>query len=465
MATMTPKTLTLLLVGLACLGGAALLRSQTAGTRDLEPIDRATLERLASPSASAEATKVATSLPVAGSATPVVTASAAPKASASPSGSPKAGASASPSAGPSISASASALEAALLAGASPSAKASASASSSATPSPKGPTPKPGTAAALHAQAVVVDTHIETPLWLVESKYKLRSNKGQTSLDKLKAGGVDVVFFSIFVNPAKYGVRAKYQAEVTINTLKKEIAANADLIELATSYADIQRIVAKGKIAGLMGMEGGEPLGNVITNVDHFYKLGVRYLGPTWSLNNQLGDSAGVPTPRWKGLSPLGKQVVKRMNQLNMLVDVSHLSDAAFYDVLKISTQPVIASHSGVDGARVSPRNLSNDMLKLLSVNGGVVGVLFYPPFLVAKGKADVAAIVNHIDYAVKVGGIDHVGLGSDFDGLDTPPPVGLKDSSQFPAITAELKKRGYKDAEILKILGGNFMKVFEQVLK
>lgn len=437
------KTPTLLLVALACIGGAAVLRSQAPGPRSLEPIDHMPLTAVPTP----KPTPLPTALP----SRQIINLPARPSASASPVASPSASGSASGSPSPSASASGSA-----------SGSPSPGSSPSGSPSP---TPPPGSTEALHQQAIVVDTHVETPWWINEKKLRLRDNKGQVSLQKLKTGGVDVVFFSIYVNPAQYGRIAKAKAEAIISDLKREMDLNADMIELATSYGDIQRIVAKGKIAGLMGMEGGDPIGNSVDNVNHFYRLGVRYLGPTWSVHTQLGDSAGQPKPRWNGLSPLGKQVIKRMNEVGMLVDVSHLSDAAFSDVLKTSKQPIIASHSGVDGVRVSPRNLSNDMLKLLSVNGGVVGVLFYPPFLENSGRADLASVVKHVDHAAKVAGIDHVGLGSDFDGLDKAPPTGLADASRFPAITAELRKRGYKDADIIKVLGGNFMRVFQQVLK
>lgn len=318
---------------------------------------------------------------------------------------------------------------------------------------------------LHSQAVVVDTHVETPLLLTEMRTKLGKNpRGQVDLERLKQGGVDVVFFSIFVNPWRYRKIAKSRADFIIKTLKQEIAAHSQTIELAYSYADIQRIVSQGKIAGLMGMEGGDPLGSSLQNVDYFYKQGIRYLSPTWSTHTLLGDSASQP-PRWKGLSPLGRQVVKRMNQLGMLVDVSHLSDAAFYDVLKTSSQPVIASHSGIRSVRSHPRNLSPEMLKLLASKGGAVGIYFYPPFIDTSRRSSLKKVVDHIDAAVKLVGARHVGLGSDFDGLDSPPPLGLENASRFPAITAELRKRKYSDADIQEILGGSFMRVFEQVLR
>lgn len=424
---MSSKTLILGFTGLACLAGAGLLRQNSPPPQ--EPV--LGIEQAWQGQQNASPSPAASQIPARPSPTPVSSAppSAAPTATASPSASP------SPSPEPASSA-------------------------SATPFPAASSPQE-----LHQKAIVVDTHVETPFLISEKNVRLRSNSGQVSLDKLREGGVDVVFFSIYVNPYKYKDQPRSQAEKIIGLLRKEIEANADLIELATSHADIQRIVAAGKIAGLMGMEGADPIGESLNNIDHFYKLGVRYLGPTWSTHTLMADSSGPPKPRWNGLSKFGKMAVERMNQLGMLIDVSHLSDAAFKDVLTLSKQPVIASHSAVDGVRNHARNLSDDMLKLLALNGGVTGIVFYTPFLDASGKADLKRVVDHIDHAVKVGGIEHVGLGSDFDGLDLPPPTGLEDARRFPAITQELKARGYSNADVYKILGANFMRLFAQVLK
>lgn len=465
------KNLTLLITGLVMIGAAAVLNEQAPSPKDIEPADQIQLARINAPKPTA--TALATSLPIPSRMPPVHAGRPSPLSSASPS------ASGSPSLPPCPSASPNPngfVRIRIKPSGTPEPCASVSPSPSPSPSDSGsPSPSPSaspsgsgsptTAAELHKQAIVVDTHVDIPYWLSEQHISLRSNSRQVSLEKLKTGGVDVVFFSIMVYPQRYGKIAKNQADYIIQVLKRELAKNSDLVELATSYADIERILAKGKIAGLMGMEGGEPIENSVDNVNHFYQQGVRYISPTWSVNNQLADSSGAAKARWNGLSPLGKQVIQRMNQLGMLIDVSHVSDATFNDILKLTTQPVIASHSGVDGMRLSPRNLSDAMLKQLATNGGALGVLFYPPFLEPTGRANIASVVNHIDYAVKVAGVDHVGLGSDFDGLDTPPPKGLEDAAHFPAITVELKKRGYKDADILKILGGNFMHVFESVLR
>jgi membrane dipeptidase len=318
---------------------------------------------------------------------------------------------------------------------------------------------------LHQRMVIVDTHVETPLLISENQIKLRDNKGQVSLEKLRLGGVNVVFFSIFVNPYRYKNMAKSQADFIIKGFKKELEANQDWVELASSYADIERIVKSGKIAALMGMEGADPIGESLDNLNYFYKQGVRYLGPTWSTHTLMADSSGPSVPRWKGLSKFGKTAVERMNDLGMLIDVSHLSDAAFYDVIKLSKQPIIATHSGVDGVLQNARNLSDDMLKLIAVNGGAVGIVFYPPHLEKSGKATTESVVKHIDHAIKVMGEDHVGLGSDFDGLDRPPPTGLKDASEIPNLVNALKKKGYSEERIAKVAGGNFMRVFEDVLK
>lgn len=345
----------------------------------------------------------------------------------------------------------------------------------ATPSPT-PSPNPSPTAAiinanqdpnlpLHQRLMIVDTHVETPLRISEQQIKLRDNQGQVSLEKLRLGGVDVAFFSIFVNPHRYKNTAKSQADFIIKALKKELEANQDWVELAESHADIERIVKAGKIAALMGMEGADPIGESLDNLNYFYKQGVRYLGPTWSTHTLMADSSGPPSPRWKGLSKFGKMAVERMNTLGMLIDVSHLSDASFYDVLKLSKQPIIATHSGVDGVLNHPRNLSDDMLKLMAINGGAIGVIFYPPHLEKGGKATTDSVIKHIDHAIQIMGENHVGLGSDFDGLDRPPPTGLEDASKMPNLMDALKKKGYSDERLQKVMGGNFMRIFEEVLK
>lgn len=350
--------------------------------------------------------------------------------------------------------------------ASPTPSATPSSSPSASPASQVlPSQNPDPNLPLHQRLLIVDTHVETPLLISEKQIKLRDNKGQVSLEKLRLGGVDVVFFSIFVNPYRYKNIAKSQADFIIQGLKKELTANQDWIELATSHKDIARIVQSGKIAALMGMEGADPIGDSLNNLDHFYKQGVRYLGPTWSTHTLMADSSGQPKPRWKGLSKFGKMAVERMNQLGMLIDVSHLSDAAFYDVIKTSKQPVIATHSGVDGGFSHPRNLSDDMLKLMAINGGVVGIVFYPPHLEKSGKATTESVVKHIDHAIQVMGENHVGLGSDFDGLDRPPPGGLKDAAEMPNLITALQKKDYTEERIAKVMGQNFMRVFAEVLK
>lgn len=445
----------LLVVGLSCLVGAAIIRESTAGPHSLESQAPFIQKSFASPDASTaesieqmSSTSLKTRSHTSKSLTSVVSATPSPRLSARPSS----------SATPMGDKLNPGDEAPSLSGLSNSAR-----KPGLSPSP--PLPSPSSLAQLHRQAIVVDTHVETPLLITEKNVKLLNNGGQVSLQKMAAGGVDVVFFSIFVNPYQYKGKEKTQADFIIAALKQEVKANDKLIEMAYSHADIQRITQAGKMAGLMGMEGADPIGDSLANLDYFYKHGVRYLGPTWSTHTLMADSSGPPQARWKGLSKFGKMAVTRMNQLGLLIDVSHLSDAAFYDVLKTTTQPVIASHSAVDGIYNNARNLNDDMLKLLAVNGGVIGIIFYPPHLQAQGKANVKTVVDHIDYAIKVAGAEHVGLGSDFDGLDRPPPSGLGDASKFPAITAEMQARGRKTEEIYGVLGGNFMRVFAQVLK
>jgi membrane dipeptidase len=277
--------------------------------------------------------------------------------------------------------------------------------------------------------------------------------------------------------------------------------------LAATADDIERLHRQGKIAVLLGVEGGHQIEGDLHVLDIFYRLGVRYMTLTHTKNDELGDSSG-DKPGWKGLSPLGRQAIDRMNQLGMMVDISHVSDATFFDALAVSKAPLIASHSSCRALCSAPRNMTDDMIRALAKNGGVIDINFYSAFIsqayhdgfakierqvedqLAAARARYAkqgkhlsyldevrieqrltkdlpvpsytAIADHIDHAVKVGGIDHVGLGSDFDGIDSAPR-GMEDVSKIPDLVGELARRGYSEEDLEKILGGNVLRVMRQV--
>jgi membrane dipeptidase len=358
-------------------------------------------------------------------------------------------------------------------------------------------------------AIIIDTHADTPQLMLDEGYDLADpgSPYMISIPKMRAGHLGAEFFSIWVDvtwPKQDLIR---RALDLIDATDQQVAKHSDVLGLATTAGDIERLHHEGKIAILMGVEGGHEIQGDLHALDIFYRLGVRYMTLTHTKNDELGDSSG-DRPQWNGLSPLGRQAVARMNQLGMMVDISHVSDSTFYDALAVSKAPIIASHSSCRALCNAPRNMTDDMIRALAKNGGVMDINFYSGFLsqnyrdafakiekqveeqVAAARASCAkqgkrlsypeevrieqrltkdlpapsytAIADHIDHAVKVGGIDHVGLGSDFDGIDTPPR-GMDDVSKVPALVRELARRGYREEDLEKILGGNVLRVMRQV--
>lgn len=397
---------------------------------------------------------------------------------------------------------------------------SASATASATASPTADGPKAGEtleerAARLHRHAIVVDGHNDIPSVMLASNYDLatKSARTHTDLARLKEGGVTGEFFSIYVEgdlaekPTVHGGGALRRAIDLIDVTYRQIERHPAELMLATSSADIRRAKREGKVGVLMGVEGGHAIENSLFALRTLYRLGARYMTLTHTNTNEWADSAGYagpPVVRHHGLSPFGEEVVREMQRIGMLVDVSHVSDETFWAVMKTAKAPVIASHSSSRAVADHRRNLDDEMLRGLAKNGGVAMVNFWSMFLSSEyaaasrrwfeknGKAyaelrarlhgdplafregleklraqseplpkvPFSVILDHIDHMVKVAGIDHVGLGSDFDGVDALPD-GLTGTEGLPRITLELVKRGYSDEDVLKILGGNFMRVLE----
>jgi membrane dipeptidase len=369
--------------------------------------------------------------------------------------------------------------------------------------------------AIHRRAIVVDMHADTTQRLVDENVDLEQRLSDGHLDAVRAkeGGLDAQFFSIWVEPELFGgggARAMKRADVQIEAVRNLAAKHPETWELATTAADVRRIAAVGKIAALMGMEGGYAIDEKIENVDRYYQMGVRYLSPAWSVSTSWAGSSGDEIGKTRGLNDFGKQVIREMNRLGMMVDVSHLSDPAFWDIVHTSTRPVIATHSGCRAITDVPRNLTDDMIVALAKTGGVVNVIFYPEhiepgysekkkkvdaeiaalvqrasneekgdvahkklardrvrreeFLKRLPPVSVARIVDHIDHIVKLVGVDHVGIGSDFDGVQAVP-ADLKSVADLPNLTAELLRRGYSESDVDKILGGNMLRVMEEVEK
>ncbi|AMJ67587.1 membrane dipeptidase [Hymenobacter sp. PAMC 26628] len=378
------------------------------------------------------------------------------------------------------------------------------------------------ARALHERAFVVDSHQDTPGNLIKPGFDLARDHGpaeeaKVDFPKLKRGGVDAAFWAVYVGqgprtPAGYAaIRPEVQAQ--FDAIHAAIRQHPAELALATTPAEARRIRRAGQRAIFIGMENGYPVGQDLALLQTYYDQGARYLTLCHSSNNDLCDSSTDPKgPEWQGLSPLGERAVREMNRLGMLVDVSHTSDSTFYDVLRLSRVPVIASHSGSRVLADMARNLTDDMLRDLARHGGVVQLNLFSPYVKTEEKtparqaveqafctkwglktflnvyalpsadrtqalaeyvviernypvplANVADAANQIDHLVQVAGIDHVGIGSDFDGgtvLD-----GLADVGDFPNLTLELVRRGYSARALRKIWGGNLFRVMDAVAK
>ena len=370
---------------------------------------------------------------------------------------------------------------------------------------------------VHQSALIVDGHMDTPLRLLDEDFDLGSDtpviEGHVDLGKARAGNLGGVFFSIWVDPRAHAGRYSHRALRLIDAVYRQLERHPDQMVLALSAQDISdaRASKPRKLATLMGIEGGHVIENDLGLLRAFHRLGVRYMTLTWSNTHEWADASGdIKDPKVKhhdGLTPFGIEVVREMNRLGMLVDVSHVADKTFFDALKVSRAPVIASHSSARALTNHPRNMTDEMLRAVTANGGVVMINFFSAFIdekynkaftaqVPAREAAMAAVkarhkksppavalqaylaaerewvarlprppleslIDHIDHVARVAGVDHVGLGSDFDGV-TSLPQGIDSVADLPRITEALLERGYTPEQIHKILGGNFMRVFRE---
>ncbi len=370
---------------------------------------------------------------------------------------------------------------------------------------------------IHDSALVVDTHADTPQRFLDEGFDIGSTDpkdiGHISLDKARRGNLGAEFFSIWVDPdTNQGHFARHTFDL-IDSVYEQAARHPDRMMMAYSPADIDRAHKEHKLAALMGIEGGHSIENDLHLLRDYYRLGVRYMTLSWSNTNEWADSSGdIDDPKVQhhnGLTDFGKQVVLEMNRLGMMVDISHVADKTFWDAIATTKAPVIASHSSARALVDAPRNMTDEMLRAVTKNGGVVQVNFYNGFIdedfrkaqIAQAKDMAAAVqkytdelkaqgkpvnyvevdrigrewtakiprpplkslIDHIDHIAKVAGIDHVGLGSDFDGVSGATPQGIDSAADLPKITQALLDRGYSADDIKKILGGNLMRVFREV--
>lgn len=317
--------------------------------------------------------------------------------------------------------------------------------------------------ALHGDAIVVDGHCDTLGAVLEGKRTLaeHSTLGHIDLPRLREGGVTAQIFACFTPIHEYHRGATRYGLRMVDALHQAIAAHPDELLLAAGVGDIRRAKAEGKIAAILGLEGAEPLGDSLATLRSFYRLGVRVLGLTWNFRNEVADGV-MEGSEALGLSPFGVQVVEECNRLGILLDASHLAPAGLEDLLRVSQQPIIASHSNARALCDHPRNLTDAQIEAIASRGGLVGVTFVDAFLhQPASEATIEHALDHIDHLLRVAGPEHVMVGSDFDGATMPQ--GLEDVTRYPALTAGMVARGHSEAVIRNVLGQNFLRVFEQV--
>ena len=326
------------------------------------------------------------------------------------------------------------------------------------------------ARALHREVPLIDGHNDYPWALREnnaerdlSKLDIRmpQPKIHTDIPRLREGGVGGQFWSVYVPVMLQGPAAIRATLEQIDVVHRMVRKYPDTFELATTAGDVERIFKAGRIASLIGMEGGHSIDASLATLRMFHAAGARYLTLTHSANVPWADS-GTDMPKLGGLSAFGEEVVREMNRLGMMVDLSHTSPETMQDAIRVSEAPVIFSHSDARALNDHGRNVPDAVLGLLPKNGGIVMVTFVPGFLTKGGKATLADAANHMDHIRKVAGPDHVGIGGDFDGITTVP-VGLEDVSTYPALTAELLRRGWPEADVRKALGLNVLRVMRRV--
>ena len=359
---------------------------------------------------------------------------------------------------------------------------------------------------LATSSIIVDGHIDVPHRVFDQWVDVTESADDGDFDypRAKLGGLNAPFMSIYVPATLDGTHESTQrAHALIDHVEAIVGRAPDKFAIARSPDDVERHFKAGKVSLPLGMENGAPINGDLQNLDSFYQRGIRYITLTHSKSNAISDSSYDDNRQWDGLSSFGEKLVLAMNQRGVMVDISHVSDAAFYDTLRVTKAPVIASHSSL--RQFTPgfeRNMDDDMLRALAKNGGVIMINFGSTFVDAEARkwsdtrseevtamerkhgadsevtrtfidtyrdrnpfpyASTADVIEHIDYAVKLIGVDHVGLGSDYDGVGDSLPVGLKDVASYPVLIQGLIDRGYSDQDIRKILGLNLLRVWREV--
>jgi membrane dipeptidase len=317
---------------------------------------------------------------------------------------------------------------------------------------------------VHERAFVFDLHNDVmEKAILGYQIGIRHTTEQSDIPRFREGGVDAQMFALWTDPPDSIAHPFYQYTLAMaDTFTAQVNRNASAIMQARSYDELMLAHATGKMAGVLAVEGGHAIENNIAKLREFYARGARYFTITWNNSIPWAVSAADARSTTVGLSDFGRQVIRTMDTLGMIVDVSHVGIRTIQDILETTRNPIIASHSGARALRNHTRNLTDAQIDSIAARGGVIGVVFYPTFISSTGAATIQTVINHIDYIKNRVGVDHVAIGSDFDGIETVP-VGLEDVSRLPNLTAALLVHGYTIPEVHKILGGNYLRVFKQV--
>ena len=318
---------------------------------------------------------------------------------------------------------------------------------------------------IHSKYTLIDLHNDVlEVMVSDPDYHLADfhTYNHTDIPRLQQGGVDVQFFSIWVSPTGY-TNYFQQALVMRDLFYSELDANFSIIEQATTMSQALRINNQNNIAAVIGVEGGHHIENSLDKIDTLYNAGMRYLTITWNNSTSWAISAQDSRTLVQGLSNFGRDVIRKLDSLGVIIDVSHVGIRTISDILAITNNPIIASHSGARAIRDHYRNLYDDQIQAIANGGGVIGIVFYPPFLTSNPPAQINDVIAHVDHIVNLVGTNHVAIGSDFDGIGTNVVVGLEDVTKYPDLTLALLQHGYTELEVAKFLGGNFRRVFEQV--
>lgn len=327
---------------------------------------------------------------------------------------------------------------------------------------------------LHKDAVVVDSHCDTILqWLGDDPFRGKTeplsfgelnSRGQIDYPRMVEGGVDVQIFAVYTEPQfKEGPLALKRAMQMIDKFQCEMEKNPDKVIFARKTDDIHKAVKENMVAAILSLEGGEPICGDLSVLRMIYRIGVRGITLTWNQRNMIADGVGEKRTN-SGLTCFGVQLIEEMNRLGMFIDVSHLSDSGFYDVIATSKKPIIASHSNCRALVNHPRNLTDNQIEAIGKNGGVIGVVFSPGFIDSDpNKQSVDRLLDHVDHIRDLIGVEHIGIGSDFDGFPGLPK-GLEDVTKMPNITKGLIGKGYSETEVRKILGENYLRLFKEVI-